>query len=91
MPGLELSTQFDPRIDQMSKKIQEIRERNNAKVDATMDGALNAVEQNLGRKQADEASLSLQGLGAELTAQKEALHGLDPMRVADLISDPFDD
>lgn len=91
MPGMELTTPFDPRIDQISKKIQEIRNRSAAQRGDTMDGAMNVVEQNLGRKEAKQAELSMQGLSAQLLEHGAGIHSLDPMKVADLISDPFDD
>lgn len=91
MPGMDLTTGFDPNIDQLSRKIQEIRERKSTVRSDTMDGAMDVVENNLGRKEANEAQMSLQGLGDELALQQEAMHRLDPMKVADLISDPFED
>jgi len=91
MPGMELTSAFDPRIDQLSKKIQEIRNRKSTGMDDTMDGAMNVVEQNLGRKEARQAEMSLIGLSDEMATQQAASHSLDPMKVADLISDPFDD
>lgn len=91
MPGMELTTGFDPRIDQLSKKIRELRERSATERGDTMDGAMNVVEQNLGRQEAREAEMNLQGLSAELAAQGAGMHSLDPMKVADLINDPFED
>lgn len=91
MPSMDLTTGFDPSIDQLSRKIQEIRDRKATDRSDTMDGAMDVLESNLGRKEANEAQMSLQGLGDELAAQQEAIHRLDPMRVADLISDPFED
>ncbi len=90
MPGMELSG-FDPRIDQISQKIQEIRDRKNAKLDSTVDNAMGVVEQNLGKQEAQAAQMSLQGLTEELAIQQVAAHSLDPSKVASLIADPFDD
>jgi hypothetical protein len=87
MPGLESTHGFDFRIDQISKKVQEIREK---KTD-DLDTALGAVERNGGRTEAREATMSLLGLADELKAQQGAMHRLDPAKVADLISDPFED
>lgn len=95
MPAMDLTTPFDPRIDRLSKKIQEIRERTGQEqgeaLDATMDDAMDVVEQNLGRQEAREAEMSLNSLGDELSGQMDAMHHLDPAKVADLISDPFED
>jgi len=91
MPATELTSPFDPRIDQLSQKIQEIRNRSTQQRDNTMDDAMNVVEQNLGRQEADKAELSLQSLSGELSAQEAAMHYLNPAKVADLISDPFED
>ncbi len=90
MPGMELSG-LDPRLDQMSQKIQEIRDRKNANLDSTMDNAMGVVEQNLGHQEAQAAHMSLAGLGEELSLQQEAIHSLDPAKVAMLLADPFDD
>lgn len=87
MPGLESTQGFDFRIDQISRKVQEIRERRTDGLDA----AMNVVEDNLGRGQAREAELSLMGLAGELSTQQAAMHLLDPAKVADLISDPFEE
>ena len=91
MPGMERAQGFDPRIDQLTRKIQEIRNRSAQGVDGELDGAMDMVEQNLGRNEAREAEMSLQGLAGELAAQGASSHALDPMKVADLISDPFED
>lgn len=91
MPGMELSG-FDPRIDQLSKKIQEIRERREASLDNAMDGAMDVVEQNHGRQEAQAAQMTLEGLGDELLIQQRAAaHSLNADKVAMLIADPFDD
>lgn len=91
MPGMELSG-FEPRIDQLSRKIQEIRERKEANLDTAMDGAMDVIEQNIGRQEAREAQMTLEGLGDELLIQqKAAAHSLSADKVAMLIADPFDD
>ena len=87
MPGLESTQGFDFRIDQISRKVQEIREKKTDDLDTAMD----AVESNSGRSEAGKAAMSLLGLGDELAAQQAAMHRLDPARVAELISDPFED
>ncbi len=87
MPGLESTQGFDFRIDQISRKVQEIRER---KTDG-LDAAMNVVGDNLGRDQAREAEMSLKGLAGKLLTQQSAMHLLDPAKVADLISDPFEE
>ena len=87
MPGLESTQGFDFRIDQISKKIREIKDKKTDDLDA----ALSAVEENGGRSEAKAAAMSLLGLGDELAAQQGAMHRLDPAKVADLISDPFED
>ena len=91
MPAMDLTSPFDPRIDQLSQKIQEIRSRSTEKRDTTMDDAMDVVETNSGRKEATQAEMSMQGLTQELAAQGAAMHSFDPARVADLISDPFED
>lgn len=91
MSGIEFANTFEPRIDQLSQKVQEIRQRGAIKMDATMDGAMNVVEQNVGRSEAREADTTMQALAEELRVQGAAVHGLDAGRVADLISDPFED
>jgi hypothetical protein len=90
MPGIERFQGLEPRIDQLSKKVQELRERGGRRA-AGLDEGLNVVERNGGRRDALEAEMSLMGLSSELSLQGEGLHGLDPARVADLISDPFED
>jgi hypothetical protein len=90
MHGIDMITGFEPRIDQLSKKIQQLRE-NARRSDDGLDNALDAVERNGGRREATEAAASLRGLSDELSMQGAGLHGLDPARVADLISDPFAD
>lgn len=91
MPGIELGG-FNPRIDQLSQKIQEIKERKSAaNLDATMDSAMGVVEQNLGKNEVQAAHMSLEGLSEELAMQQVAAHSLDPAKVASLIADPFDD
>ncbi len=87
MPGIERAQGFDPRTEQVNKRIQELK----ARAAQGLDEAMSIVEKNLGRSEAREATMSLKGLTAELSAQESAVHSLDPMRVADLISDPFDD
>ena len=91
MPGMELTTGFDPRLDQLSKKIQEIRERKGAQRTETMDDAMNVVDQNTGRSEARQAEMSMQGLSEELVAHSAAVHSIDPAKIADLLSDPFED
>ncbi|MBI9080951.1 MAG: hypothetical protein JEY79_14580 [Pseudodesulfovibrio sp.] len=87
MPGIQ-SVQGDfPRTEQLSKRIQELK----ARAAEGLEEAMGVVEKNLGRREAGEAVMSLGGLGEELSAQETASHRLDPMRVADLISDPFED
>jgi len=87
MPGIERAQGFEPRTDQVRKRIQELK----ARAAEGLDEAMGAVERNLGRREAREAAMSLEGLGAELSVQESAIHSLDPMRVADLIRDPFED
>lgn len=87
MPSIEIAQGFEPRSEQVSKKIQELK----ARVAGSLDDAMNVVERNLGRREAHEASSSLENLTVELSAQESVIHSLDPMRVADLISDPFED
>lgn len=87
MPGIERAQGFEPRHEQVNKKIQELK----AQAAEGLDAAMNIVEKNLGRQEAREASMSLEGLGEELSVQGAAMHRLDPMTVADLISDPFED
>lgn len=91
MPAMDLTSPFDPGIDRLSKKIQEIRERSTGKRNDTMDDAMDVIEHNLGRQEAREAEMSLEGLSQELAAQGAALHSLDPSKIADLLSDPFED
>lgn len=90
MQRIELSQGFEPRIDQLSKKVRELRENSRRSVDG-LDSAMDAVEQNGGRRDAADACMSLRGLSSELLEQGADIHGLDPARVADLISDPFAD
>lgn len=88
MPALDrIQPIFEARIEQVGKKIEEIKSRSGE----GLDDAMNVVEQNLGRQEAREAEMSLMALGDELSAQEAAMHRLDPAKVADLISDPFDD
>lgn len=88
MPAIDrIQPIFEARIEQVGKKIEEIKSRSAGGMDEAMD----VVEQNLGRQEAREAEMSLQGLGDELSAQEAAMHRLDPAKVADLISDPFED
>ena len=87
MPGIERAQGFDPRTEQVSKRIQELK----ARAAEGLDEAMGVVEKNLGRREAREASSGLNSLSAELSAQGAAIHSLDPQRVADLISDPFED
>ncbi|ADU61197.1 MAG: hypothetical protein KUA35_01015 [Pseudodesulfovibrio sp.] len=90
MNRIELSRGLEPRIDQLSKKVRELRENGHRSADG-LDNALIAVERSGGRREAAEAAMSLRGLSSELPLQGAQLHGLDPARVADLISDPFAD
>lgn len=87
MPGIERAQGFEPRTDQLRNRIQELK----ARAAEGLDDAMNIVEKNLGREEARQAASGLEGLGAELAAQEAAMHHLDPMKVADLISDPFED
>jgi len=87
MPGIERAQGFEPRTDQVSKKIQDLK----AQVADSLDSAMGVVEKNLGREEAREASMSLKDMGAELSAQESAIHHLDHSKVMDLISDPFED
>lgn len=86
MPGLE-PLNLDFNIDSVSRKVQALRERRTA----TLDDALHVVDDNAARLSAAEAGLSHGGLADELSVQGAALHYLDPARIADLISDPFED
>lgn len=90
MQRIELSQGFEPRIDQLSKKVRELRENSHRSADG-LESALDAVERNGGRREAAEAAMSLRGLSDELSLHGAGAHGLDPARVADLISDPFAD
>ena len=90
MPGLELNI-FDSRIDQVSKKLQEIKSRDTNDLDETMDTAMNAVENATGRQEAKEAQFSVAAIADELAVQEAAMHHLDAAKVASLISDPFED
>lgn len=87
MPGIERAQGFAPRSEQLNNRIQELK----ARAAEGLDDAMNLVEKNLGRQEAREASAELKGLGEELVIQKESMHRLDPLVVADLISDPFED
>jgi len=69
------------------QRIQELK----ARAAEGLDDAMNLVAQNLGRQEAREAHNSVMGLGQELAAQEASIHLLDPAKVADLISDPFED
>ncbi|MUM76560.1 hypothetical protein GKC30_02805 [Pseudodesulfovibrio sp. F-1] len=89
MNRIDQSPGLEPRIDQLSKKIRELR--GGQRSEEGLDAALDAVERNSGRREAAVAAASLAGLGDELSLQGAHLHGLDPSRVADLISDPFAD
>ncbi|WP_319469540.1 hypothetical protein [uncultured Pseudodesulfovibrio sp.] len=87
MPGIEHIQGFEPRTDQLSTRIQDLK----ARAAEGLEDAMNIVEQNLGRRQAKTAEVQLGGLAAELGSQEAPLHSLDAMRVAELISDPFED
>jgi len=89
MHRIDQSLGFEPRIDQLSKKIRELRDVRQS--GEGLDAALDAVERNSGRSEAAVATASLDGLSGQLSRQGAHLHGLDPSRVADLISDPFAD
>ncbi|QGY39843.1 hypothetical protein GM415_06805 [Pseudodesulfovibrio cashew] len=95
MPAMEPTSGFDPRIDQLTRKIQELRERRGGaqggSVDAAMDSAMDMVERNTGRREAREAGSALQGISLEQFAQGTEAHSLDPGKVADLIADPFEE
>ncbi|BCS88996.1 hypothetical protein [Pseudodesulfovibrio sediminis] len=69
------------------KRIQELK----ARAAEGLDDAMDAVARNLGREEAREAENSLSGLSAQLATQEGAIHLLDAAKVADLISDPFED
>lgn len=87
MPGLERMQTLDLNIDAVSRKVQELRGRRTA----TLDAALNVVDENSGRTlPRSAAGLSLDGLAGELAAQSSALHDLDVAHLVDLLSDPFD-
>jgi hypothetical protein len=87
MPSIERAQGFDPRTEQVTKRIQELK----ARAAGSLDEAMSVVEKNLGRREAREASSGLKELSMELSAQESAIHSLDPLRVADLISDPFEE
>ena len=87
MPGIERAQGFEPRVEQANKRIQDLK----ARAAEGLDAAMGVVEKNLGREEAREAEMSLEGLGAELSAQESAIHHLDHSKVMDLISDPFED
>jgi len=96
MPAMEfMPTPFDPVIDRLSNKIQEIRERKTTPADAsvneTMDDAMDMVSSNLGRQEAREAQNDMQGLSMEMIQQGAEAHSLDPTIVASLIADPFEE
>lgn len=99
MPVMELKpTPFDPALDSLSSKIQQIRARkegpaatNGKTVEASMDSAMDVVGSNLGRKEARGATDTMQSLSMEMVQQGAEAHFLDPAVVADLIADPFED
>lgn len=98
MPVMELKpTPFDPALDSLSSKIQQIRARkegpaaNGTTVEASMDNAMDVVGSNLGRKEARGATDTMQSLSMEMVQQGAEAHFLDPAVVADLIADPFED
>lgn len=96
MPALEMMpTPFDPTIDTLSSKIQEIRERKarqtGSTVEASMDDAVEMVGSNLGHQEAKAAGEAVQGLSMEMVQQGADAHFLDPDVVASLIADPFDE
>lgn len=87
MPAIQPVQHPNSRQDQMANRIQELK----ARAAESLEDAMNVVEQNLGRREADEATLKLKGLPQELSIQEAAMHYLEPSKVADLISDPFED
>ncbi len=91
MPITELTSPFDSNIDQLTRKIQEIRSRKGDRIKDTMDNAMDVIDQNKGRLEKAQAEMSLQGLSEELIAEGAAMHQLDAARVASLIADPFED
>jgi len=99
MPVMDLmNTPFDPALDSMSTKIQEILARKTrsagtagATVEASMDGAMDVVGSNLGRKEARGAVDTVQSLSMDMVQQGAEAHFLDPSIVANLIADPFED
>jgi len=88
---MEALTGLEPRLDQLSKKIQEIRERSQPRQSESVDSAMGVIEGNLGRQEARLASMDVKELSGHLLQQQGVVHSLDPAKVADLISDPFED
>lgn len=87
MPAIEqIHHHNTPAIDPARKRIQELK----ARAAEGLDDALTVVAKNLGKEETQAAQNSLRELGDELRVQA-ASHSLDAARVADLISDPFED
>nr|WP_321513314.1 hypothetical protein [uncultured Pseudodesulfovibrio sp.] len=87
MPAIEQTQRHGHSTDIVRDRIQELK----AKAAEGLDDALNIVAKNLGREEAKGAENSLAGLGEALSSQDTAIHALDPLKVLDLISDPFED
>jgi len=87
MPAIEQTQFHGTNTDIVRDRIQELK----ARAAEGLDDALNLVAKNLGREEAKVAENSLAGLGEELSNQEAAMHSLDPLKVLDLISDPFED
>nr|WP_321259917.1 hypothetical protein [uncultured Pseudodesulfovibrio sp.] len=86
MPAIEQTQFHGTNTDIVRDRIQELK----ARAAEGLDDAMNIVSKNLGREEAKSAENSLAGLGEGLTSQDAAIHTLDPLKVLDLISDPFE-
>lgn len=91
MSGIELVNVLEPRLDKLSQKVQEIRERRAEDIEVTMDGAMDVLDHTVGRNEAAEAGATMQSLAQSIAEEGLSAHGLNAGRVADLIADPFED
>nr|WP_287411565.1 hypothetical protein [Pseudodesulfovibrio sp.] len=87
MPAIEQTQFHGTHTDIVRDRIQELK----ARAAEGLDDAMNIVAKNLGREEAKSAENQLAGLDQELSVQDTAIHALDPLKVLDLISDPFED
>ena len=94
MPALHRAAGLESRIDGLNRQVEEVRRRTAPPAtegrDQTLDGAMALVEDNLGRDAARTAA-DLAGLAQELVVQASHSAALDPVRVAELLRDPFAD